>query len=71
MGEIKTPVKVYHVEYICDSCGMDFMKFTGQMHSSYPPWFRHVCPKCGESTALRYKYPRIVYEQTGGDCDDE
>lgn len=67
MGEVKMPVKVSRVEYICDHCGMDFMKPTGQMGMTNPPWYRHVCPKCGAYEILHHEYPRIIYEKLEGE----
>ena len=64
MAEIKTEVKVYKIEYVCDECKDGFLLPTGRELLSYPPQYPHKCsnPLCNRQITFRQRYPRTVYE---------
>lgn len=76
MAEIKTELKTYRVEYICDECkkgemiynnddiGIDFMGLIGSGKIE----FSHVCNKCKCRKGLKEIYPKIAYEEKEGIC---
>lgn len=57
MAELKTEVKVYHVDYICDKCDNGEMRYTGICLTSNPPQYRHICDKCQDVQNLSNAYP--------------
>lgn len=62
MSERLTEVKVYSVDYVCDSCGMGKMRSDGTFLSSIPAKYPHVCEKCGwKKTFVDIKYPHKKY----------
>lgn len=66
MGTIKTEMKVYSVEYVCDECSTGFMKPTGVTLLSYPAQFPHICSCCEHEENFLVCYPTTVMEK----CDE-
>jgi hypothetical protein len=63
MAEEQTEVKVYMVEYRCDKCGNGYLKPTGSMLASSPPWYPHECDFCGDISKFhKEKYPLTRYK---------
>jgi len=62
---IKTEVKMYVEEWICDKDGCENeMKPTGVCLTSNPPQYLHKCSGRGrEETTFNYTYPRLVKEK--------
>lgn len=62
MAEVKTQVKTYEVQYVCDVCKDGYMEPNGIMLTSNPPKYQHSCQNCNHSVSFRVQYPRMVYE---------
>lgn len=61
MTEKATKVETFRIEYICDECGKDSMKWNGITLTSNPPQFPHRCPTCGaDKTFMAVHYPYIA-----------
>lgn len=60
-----TGVKVFQVEFVCETCKQGNMVFDGMTLTSNPPWFVHKCDNvnCGITANLRQRYPTIRYEK--------
>ena len=63
MSEVKTEVRTFNVEYVCDSCNQANMRSTGIVLTSNPPWYPHKCPNCGACQDFRTSYPKFVTEK--------
>jgi len=66
--ETKTPIKFYKVNYCCDDCSIKpnpgcLLKFTGQVLTSSPPYYVHVCGICNKRYNLHKLYPCTEYEK--------
>jgi len=64
MAEIKTEVKVYKIDYVCDECKDGFLLPTGVMLPTCPAQYPHKCSNslCNRQITFRNQYPRIVYD---------
>ena len=62
MPEIKLPVSVFQVEFICDVCGEGKMLPTGIMLPSKPEKYEHVCSYCNQKENFEKVYGQIVIE---------
>ena len=58
-----TEVKVYRVEFTCDTCGQGKLIYDGLTLSSNPPWFVHKCDHCNVKVNLRQRYPSISHQR--------
>lgn len=66
MAEQRFEVKVYAVDYICDTCGTGKMYRHGNIIALCdPPLFPHKCdnPTCGAQDSFRENYPTVRYER--------
>ena len=65
MSEVRERIKkveTYEITMPCRYCGVGEMKFTGECISTYPPFYKHRCNKCGFAEDFcGDKYPRIEY----------
>ena len=64
MGELKSRVRVYRIDYICDEDGCEgFVLPTGLVLDSYPPFYEHECKLCGKGYSFHnIRYPRTIHE---------
>lgn len=62
MPEMKTRVKMYSVEYVCDECRKGVMQSTGITLTSNPPQYPHRCNKCGAEQTFMECYPYTTRE---------
>lgn len=60
MDFLKTEVKPFRIEPLCDSCGGN-LKF----REEFDDGFDYKCVDCGADRHLMEKYPKIVYEDVG------
>lgn len=64
MPEVKTKMTTYEVNYLCDECRKENLKWTGVCLTSYPAQYPHQCPGCGaQETFTGICYPRIEYKE--------
>jgi predicted RNA-binding Zn-ribbon protein involved in translation (DUF1610 family) len=54
-------VKAFMLSMSCPKCGEE-MVYQGVLLPSNPPWYEHMCNKCGMQVNLRKKYPCIVHK---------
>lgn len=59
--EIRKIVRTYSVDKSCDECKKGFMRPTGTVLTSCPPWYPHVCNNCGYKENYRKSYPYFEY----------
>jgi hypothetical protein len=54
--------EMYGVEYVCDSCSVGLMLYTGKfkLHSD-PNVYEHRCGACGHEECLPEKYPTVRF----------
>ena len=63
MAEIKTEVKTYQIDYVCDECGCGYLRPTGEALLTHPPKYPHKCKTCGFKKTFKNKYPTVVTEE--------
>ena len=56
MSEVKEPVIVDRVRYLCDECETEVYRC--DIDDRYPP-FWHRCPKCGRMYEFNWIYPLL------------
>lgn len=63
MSEQSTELKVFSVDYICDTCAEGTMQPSGVTIARDPhPLFPHACDKCGVTQIFEgVRYPLIRY----------
>lgn len=61
--EIKTAVKTFQVDYLCDMCKKYPMRPNNRHVPGYPTQYQHVCSGCGFTKNFLEKYPRQVFEE--------
>lgn len=61
--EVKTEVRPYKVEKLCEVCQKGKMLPTGSVFTMNPPLYQHRCdgPKCGHTSSYNKAYPVIEY----------
>lgn len=57
MSEIKTEMKLFSVDMICDECNWGRMRPTGVALMSNPPKYPHKCDRCGHEVTYDVRYP--------------
>jgi len=62
MPEQKREVKTFVVDMRCDQCEKGNMHPTGEVKTSYPPLYVHICNVCGYNKLYTQHYPRVEYE---------
>ena len=64
MAEIKSEVKTFQIDMVCDKCGQGYMLPVGNMVlATYPIQYPHQCTNCGNVENYIIKYPYIVEEK--------
>lgn len=58
----KKPVTPISVDYRCDSCKEGFMRPNGEILTSYPAQYPHVCNKCFVGQSFDRTYPYVYWE---------
>jgi len=64
--EVKTEVKTFETQYICDKCKVGEMKYTGYKVATGVPRYIHICQnaECREKMEIpKVHYPIISYER--------
>ena len=51
-------------DHLCDSCGIGYMRPTGNVLTVYPPKFPHLCNHCGHSGVYNERYPNVKHDFT-------
>ncbi len=73
MGEISQKVKTYLIEYVCDNCEKQNVRFSGvEGYTGGKYVYDHVCGHCKKEISLEDKYPLIKYlplEEHGNSSD--
>ena len=59
---VKKEVKTYKVYAYCEKCG-GLMHPTGEVLTSLPLQFPHVCCECGNREVFLEAYPSTEYEE--------
>ena len=62
MGEVRTEVKTFVVDYKCEKCGHE-MKQEDIVYATYPPRYPHICHNCGHRETLDRAYPYVDYKE--------
>lgn len=62
MAEVRTEVRTYEIQYVCDVCKDGYLEPNGITLTSHPPQHQHSCTSCGHTVSFRVIYPRMVYE---------
>lgn len=57
----------------CPKCKLGYMNLdpNGQMLTTFPPTFPHICDKCGYKTSYKKQYPCIDFEMDLSDTKEE
>ena len=64
MAEIKSEVKTFQIDMVCDKCSQGYMLPVGNMVlATYPIQYPHQCTNCGNVENYIIKYPYIVEEK--------
>ena len=64
MAEIKSEVKTFQIDMVCDKCGQGYMLPAGNIVlATYPIQYPHQCTNCGNVENYIIKYPYIVEEK--------
>lgn len=66
MAEKLTKVETFQVHYICDTCNTGTMQPTGEVLTSYPAKYPHVCNHCKEKKNFLKTYPYITHKEVEG-----
>lgn len=55
----------------CPKCGGE-MTFSGNVLTSYPPWYGHQCETCGHTSRYdsTYPYKKIKYDTIAHEWED-
>jgi hypothetical protein len=61
--EVRTEVKQFIVEWVCEECKLGNMVPTGQANLVQPPMFEHVCQKCKAKKFFAKRYPGMVVQK--------
>lgn len=56
--KVKYPVQV---DYLCDECGEGYIRPTGMVLTTNPPWHVHRCPYCKKESREIRSYPHIEF----------
>jgi uncharacterized Zn finger protein len=59
-------IKTFKQALECPECSGE-LETNGEILTSNPPWFPHVCRDCGYTANLRDKFPRVVYKEVNDD----
>lgn len=63
MAETRREVRVFRIDFVCESCNKGNMVATGEMLTSNPPWYIHKCDNCGVTEKYFNKsYPSVEQE---------
>ena len=63
MAEMKTAVRTFKIDYVCDECGEGRMRPSGFVYDTNPPSYVHACNKCGNGGEFSWQYPYTVTEE--------
>lgn len=64
MAEVKSEVKTFEIDMVCDKCGKGVMRPTGNaLLLTYPIQYPHQCTNCGNIDIYTVQYPYIVEEK--------
>ena len=64
MAEIKSEVKTFEVDMVCDKCGKGLMRPIGNIvFTSYPIQYPHQCTNCGNTDTYTIQYPYTIVEK--------
>lgn len=61
MIEIKTELKIFQVDNLCDKC-KEQMEFDSST-LTFPMNYKYKCPKCGYEEVSQIKYPYMITEK--------
>ena len=63
MSEIKSEVKTYEIDMVCDKCGQGYMRPVGNIVlTTSPLQYPHECTECGYMATYNKTYPYTAYE---------
>lgn len=60
--ESSQPVVPYEVNYICDKCNFDTLRFESTVSTNQGEMYQHICANCKEYFLLPRIYPYIKFE---------
>lgn len=61
--EIKTEVKTFEVDMICDDCKRGKMRNNGICYPMNPPLYPHFCTNCNKQESYHFTYPYTTHEK--------
>lgn len=64
MPKEQFPMKVFEEDYLCDECGIGYMRPTGFANLTSPVQYPHACNNdgCKARKTFNVQYPKIVHE---------
>ena len=64
MAEVKSEVKTFEIDMVCNKCGQGSMRPYGNIVlTTYPIQYPHQCTNCGNIENYTVKYPYFVEEK--------
>lgn len=60
--EKKVEVKTFIIKAICEKCEGEMLP-DGNVLTTFPPQYSHICNSCGASCTFYCTYPKTIYEE--------